>query len=181
MHWRSATKHFVCPSTFDPGQLLKLDHRVAGFQLGSMKKDVKKPLLYFLQVHTLKKSTWSRKLFRTTWKAAIIIINSYLQFWFAVCATCLSQNINFIKPNLKRTFLHDVMMTRLVFQNNETAAMLVSQTNPVGVEPAGLFRGWRVAGDRWRVTGSGWRVRGSRWRVTGGGWWVKNIYENKIL
>ena len=134
MHWRSATKHFVCPSTFDPGQLLKLDHRVAGFQLGSMKKDVKKPLLYFLQVHTLKKSTWSRKLFRTTWKAAIIIINSYLQFWFAVCTTCLSQNINFIKPNLKRTFLHDVMVTRLVFQNNETAAMLVSQTNPVGVE-----------------------------------------------
>ena len=168
MHWRSATKHFVCPSTFDPGQLLKLDHRVAGFQLGSMKKDVKKPLLYFLQVHTLKKSTWSRKLFRTTWKAAIIIINSYLQFWFAVCATCLSQNINFIKPNLKRTFLHDVMMTRLVFQNNETAANCWCP-KPILWE---LNRQDFSAGGGWRVTGGGWGVAGDGWRVTGDGWRV---------
>ena len=26
--------------------------------------------------------------------------------------------------------------------------------------PAGLFRGWRVAGGGWRVTGDGWRVAG---------------------
>ena len=31
-------------------------------------------------------------------------------------------------------FSHDVMSVILVFQNNETAAMLVFQTNPVGVE-----------------------------------------------
>ena len=31
-------------------------------------------------------------------------------------------------------FSHDVMPGILVFQNNETAAMLVFQTNPVGVE-----------------------------------------------
>ena len=31
-------------------------------------------------------------------------------------------------------FSHDVMSGILVFQNNETAAMLVFQTNPVGVE-----------------------------------------------
>ena len=31
-------------------------------------------------------------------------------------------------------FSHDVMSGTLVFQNNETAAMLVFQTNPVGVE-----------------------------------------------
>ena len=29
---------------------------------------------------------------------------------------------------------HDVMVAILLFQNNETAAMLVSQTNPVGFE-----------------------------------------------
>jgi len=33
-----------------------------------------------------------------------------------------------------RVFSHDVMAAILVFQNNETAAMLVDQTNPVGVE-----------------------------------------------
>ena len=31
-------------------------------------------------------------------------------------------------------FAHDVMAAIFVFQNNETAAMLVSQTSPVGVE-----------------------------------------------
>ena len=31
-------------------------------------------------------------------------------------------------------YVHDVMAATLVFQNNETAAMLVSQTNPVGVQ-----------------------------------------------
>ena len=31
-------------------------------------------------------------------------------------------------------FAHDVMVAIFVFQNNETAAMLVSQTSPVGVE-----------------------------------------------
>ena len=50
-----------------------------------------------------------------------------------MCTTSLLQNFNIIKPNLKRVFLHDVMVTRLVFQNNEMVAMLVSQTNPVGV------------------------------------------------
>ena len=31
-------------------------------------------------------------------------------------------------------FSHDVMVAIFVFQNNETAAMVVSQTSPVGVE-----------------------------------------------
>ena len=31
-------------------------------------------------------------------------------------------------------FSHDVMSVILVFRNNETAAMFVFQTNPVGVE-----------------------------------------------
>ena len=33
-----------------------------------------------------------------------------------------------------RVFSHDVTVAILVSQNNETAAMLVSQTSPVGVE-----------------------------------------------
>ena len=33
-----------------------------------------------------------------------------------------------------RVFSHDVTAVILVSQNNETAAMLVSQTSPVGVE-----------------------------------------------
>ena len=35
---------------------------------------------------------------------------------------------------LYRVFSHDVTATILVSQNNETAAMFVSQTSPVGVE-----------------------------------------------
>ena len=35
---------------------------------------------------------------------------------------------------LYKVFSHDVMAAILVFQNNETAAMLVSPTSPVGVE-----------------------------------------------
>ena len=35
---------------------------------------------------------------------------------------------------LYRVFSHDVTVAVLVSENNETAAMLVSQTNPVGVE-----------------------------------------------
>ena len=56
--------------------------------------------------------------------------NNYYKFLFAVLVCCvhnlksLLQNFNIIKPNLKRVFLHDVMVTRLVFQNNEMAAML---------------------------------------------------------
>ena len=30
---------------------------------------------------------------------------------------------------------HDIMPAILLYENNEMAAMLVSQTNPVGVEP----------------------------------------------
>ena len=33
-----------------------------------------------------------------------------------------------------RVFSHDVMVAILVSHNNKTVAMLVSQTNPVGVE-----------------------------------------------
>ena len=33
-----------------------------------------------------------------------------------------------------RAFSHDVTVAILVFQNNEAAVMLVSPTNPVGVE-----------------------------------------------
>ena len=33
-----------------------------------------------------------------------------------------------------RAFLHDVTVFILVFQNNETAAMLMFQTSPVGVQ-----------------------------------------------
>ena len=39
-----------------------------------------------------------------------------------------------ISRQFNRAFSHDVMSVILVFQNNETAAMLVFQTNPVGVE-----------------------------------------------
>ena len=35
---------------------------------------------------------------------------------------------------LYRSFSHDVTVTILVYQNNETAAMLVSRENPVGIE-----------------------------------------------
>ena len=31
--------------------------------------------------------------------------------------------------------------------------------------PAGLFRGWRVAGGGWGVAADGWRVTGDGWRV----------------
>ena len=51
-----------------------------------------------------------------------------------------------------RVFTHDVTVAILVSQNNETAAMLVSQTSPVGVElllmqtlsfvPINLHRCW---------------------------------------
>ena len=34
-----------------------------------------------------------------------------------------------------RAFSHDVMSAILVYQSNETEAMLVLQTNPLGVEP----------------------------------------------
>ena len=39
-----------------------------------------------------------------------------------------------ISPQFNIAFSHDVMSVILVFQKNETAAMLVFQTNPVGVE-----------------------------------------------
>ena len=39
------------------------------------------------------------------------------------------------KQTNNRAFSHDHMSAILVFQNNQTAAMLVSQTNPVRVEP----------------------------------------------
>ena len=52
-----------------------------------------------------------------------------------------------------RAFAHDVTVAILVSRNNETAAMLVSQTSPVGVElsllmqkisfvPINLHRSW---------------------------------------
>ena len=44
----------------------------------------------------------------------------------------MSKNSKF--PSNDRVFSHDVMATILVSQNNETVAMLVSQTSPVGVE-----------------------------------------------
>ena len=42
-----------------------------------------------------------------------------------------------IQKRVDRKFSHDVQAVILVFQNNETAAMLGLQTNPVRVE---LFR-----------------------------------------
>ena len=39
-----------------------------------------------------------------------------------------------LKQLTYRVFSHDVTVAILVSQNNETAAMLVSQTSPVGVE-----------------------------------------------
>ena len=39
-----------------------------------------------------------------------------------------------IHPSIYRAFSHDVTTAILVLQNNKTAAMLVFQTNPVGVE-----------------------------------------------
>ena len=51
----------------------------------------------------------------------------------------MQPNINtIVKPTklykIYCVFLHDVMAAILVSQNNETAAMFVSQTSPVGVE-----------------------------------------------
>ena len=66
---------------------------------------------------------------------------------FGIVTCTFSDNLSRNSCIHNRAFSHDVTAAILVFQNNETAAMLVSQTNPVGVEPAGLFRGWRVAGD----------------------------------
>ena len=43
-------------------------------------------------------------------------------------------------PN--RVFSHDVTAAIFVFQNNETAAMLVSQTIPVGVELFSYANAW---------------------------------------
>ena len=39
-----------------------------------------------------------------------------------------------MSPLGKRAFSHDIMAAILVFQNNETAAMLVYPENPLGVE-----------------------------------------------
>ena len=39
-----------------------------------------------------------------------------------------------VKHSDNRTFSHDVTSAILEFKKNETAAMLVFQTNPVGVE-----------------------------------------------
>ena len=39
-----------------------------------------------------------------------------------------------LKWRYNRVFSHDVMAARFVSQNNETAAIFVSQTSPVGVE-----------------------------------------------
>ena len=45
-----------------------------------------------------------------------------------------SLNPKQILPHNYRVFRHDITATILVSQNNETAAMLVSQISPVGVE-----------------------------------------------
>ena len=39
------------------------------------------------------------------------------------------------RERTNRAFSHDVMSAILVYQSNETEAMLVFQTNPLGVEP----------------------------------------------
>ena len=41
---------------------------------------------------------------------------------------------NLHHESVYRAFSHDVTVAILVFQNNETAAMLVSHTGPVGFE-----------------------------------------------
>lgn len=40
---------------------------------------------------------------------------------------------------VNKAFLHDIAFTKLVSQNNKTAATLVAQTSPVGVEPFYFF------------------------------------------
>ena len=47
---------------------------------------------------------------------------------------CLTLSGTTLVPSTYGVFLHDVTAFILVFQNNETAAMLVSQTSPVGDE-----------------------------------------------
>ena len=55
--------------------------------------------------------------------------NSYAQYSTKTVTT------NFCRVNEQYgVFSHDVKAAILVSQNNETAAMLVSQTSPVGVE-----------------------------------------------
>ena len=49
-------------------------------------------------------------------------------------ATATSMRVFKGKTLAYRVFSHDIMAAILVSQNNETAAMLVSQTSPVGVE-----------------------------------------------
>ena len=48
--------------------------------------------------------------------------------------TSFSPNNTNTQSEPKRVFSHDVTSAILVYQNNETAAMLVSQTSPLGVE-----------------------------------------------
>ena len=51
------------------------------------------------------------------------------------CLGMLLERINCSsKGHFHRAFLHDVTEAILAFQNNETAAMLVYQENPLGVE-----------------------------------------------
>ena len=63
-------------------------------------------------------------------------LGGYLESLRGRLALCKSEIwVLAIEPwSLYRVFSHDVMEAILVFQNNETAAMLVCQTHPLGVE-----------------------------------------------
>ena len=45
-----------------------------------------------------------------------------------------TKNVMVFLKKIYRVFSHDVTAAILVYQNNETATMLVSQTSPLGVE-----------------------------------------------
>ena len=46
----------------------------------------------------------------------------------------IKAQLQYHKKHFNKVFTHDITEAMLVFQNNETATMLVPQTSPVGVE-----------------------------------------------
>ena len=88
-------------------------------------------------VSKLKKLSWRWSVMKVK---LIGFLHIWIKFFIIFLSHQLTKNVVFFNfifrlPCLPyRVFLHDVMAAMWVSQNNETAAMLVSQTNPVGVE-----------------------------------------------
>ena len=64
----------------------------------------------------------------------IIEVNIGIIFFISSIFTYLANESSYAKQQfIYRVFSHDVKAAMLVSQNNETAGMLVFQTNPLGV------------------------------------------------